>query len=248
LDLLDGRQPTTFFMTWVKICGITNLEDALVAVEAGADALGFVFYAKSPRNVDPESVAKISSSLPDSVERVGVIVPHSIDDITFVARTARVTALQLHLSLMAPLMADPTSTAEMDAFATARKIFLALPAGPFIERKSSPDFAALRGNGLPKGIFDTVFLDSGTPLQPGGTGRPFDWKAAAPLVADMSKQVSVVLAGGLSPENVAQAMGILHPWGVDVSSGVEASPGKKDPEKVRAFIRAVRTADKASQN
>lgn len=233
-------------MTWIKICGITNLEDALVAVEAGADAVGFVFYAKSPRNVDPEIVARISEALPESVERVGVIVPHSIDDITFVARTARLTALQLHLSLMAPLMAAPATG--MDAFAPARKIFLALPAAPFIERKSSPDFAALRGDGLPKGIFDTVFLDSGTPVQPGGTGRPFDWKAAAPLVADMRRQVSVVLAGGLGPENVAEAMGILHPWGVDVSSGVEGSPGKKDPEKVRAFIRAVRAADKASTN
>ncbi len=237
-------------MTWIKICGITNLEDALVAVEAGADALGFVFYAKSPRSVDPQMVAEISRALPASVERVGVIVPQTMQDITFVAQNARVTALQLHLSLMAPLMADsPAEHATgMNAFAPATKIFLALPAAPFVERKSSPDFAALRGNGLPAGIFDTVFLDSGNAAQPGGTGVPFDWKAAAPLVADMNKQVNVVLAGGLTPENVTEAMQTLRPWGVDVSSGVEAAPGKKDPEKVRAFIRAVRAADKASQN
>jgi phosphoribosylanthranilate isomerase len=236
-------------MTWIKICGITNLEDALVAVEAGADALGFVFYANSPRNIDPKSVAEISKALPANVERVGVIVPQTMEDITLVAKNARVTALQLHLSFMAPLMSDSTSYAEgMNAFAQATKIFLALPATPFIERKSSPDFAALRGGGLPAGIFDTVFLDSGNATQPGGTGVPFDWQAAAPLVADLKRQVNVVLAGGLTPENVSEAMSMLHPWGVDVSSGVEATPGKKDPDKVRAFIRAVRAADKASQN
>jgi phosphoribosylanthranilate isomerase len=235
-------------MTWVKICGITNLEDAMLAVEAGADALGFVFYAKSPRNVDPSVVARMSKALPDSVERVGVVVPHSIDDISFVARAAQLTALQLHLSLMAPLMMDAPATYDTNTFAPASKIFLALPAAPFIEKKTSPDFAVLRGDHLPKGIFDTVFLDSGTPSQPGGTGRVFDWKAAAPLVADMREQVNVVLAGGLTPGNVAEGIAALRPWGVDVSSGVEASPGKKDPDKVRAFIRAVREADKASQN
>jgi len=235
-------------MTWVKICGITNLEDALVAVDAGANALGFVFYAKSPRNVDPEDVGRMAAELPEQVERVAVVVPRSMDEITFVAQAAKVTALQLHLSLMAPLMAVPSNGYGTNAFASASKIFLALPAAPFIERKSSPDFAVLRRAGLPKGIFDTVFLDSGTPAQPGGTGRSFDWHAAVPLVADMRKQVNVVLAGGLNPENVAEAISVLHPWGVDVTSGVEASPGKKDPEKVRAFFRAVREADKANQN
>jgi phosphoribosylanthranilate isomerase len=234
-------------MTWVKICGITNLEDAFTAIDAGANALGFVFYAKSPRNIDPEDVGRMAAEIPDQVERVGVVVPRSMDEVTYVAKAAKVTALQLHLSLMAPLMAD-TRAYGTNAFASASKIFLALPAAPFIERKSSPDFAALRGAGLPKGIFDTVFLDSGTPDQPGGTGRTFDWHAAAPLVVDMRKQVNVVLAGGLHPGNVAEAMSVLHPWGVDVTSGVEASPGKKDPEKVRAFVRAVREADKASLN
>jgi phosphoribosylanthranilate isomerase len=237
-------------MTWVKICGITNLEDALIAVEAGANAIGFVFHARSPRHIDPQDAARISEKLPAELERVGVVVPHSLDEIIFIARTARVSALQLHLSVMAPLMgSDAASYATgMQDFAPADKLFLALPAAPFIERKSSPDFRALRGGALPKGIFDTVFLDSGTPAQPGGTGRAFDWKAARPLVEDMNKQVNVVLAGGLTPQNVAEAMQILHPWGVDVSSGVERSPGKKDPQKVRAFIQAVREADKASQN
>jgi phosphoribosylanthranilate isomerase len=237
-------------MTWVKICGITNLEDALIAVEAGANAIGFVFHAKSPRHLDPQEAARISERLPAELERVGVVVPHSMDEIIFIARTARVSALQLHLSVMAPLMGSESASYAngMEVFAPADKLFLALPAAPFIERRSSPDFAALRGGALPKGIFDTIFLDSGSQSQPGGTGRAFDWNAAQPLVEDMNKQVKVVLAGGLTAQNVSEAMQILHPWGVDVSSGVEASPGKKDPQKVRAFIRAVREADKASQN
>ena len=237
-------------MTWIKICGITNLEDALVAADAGADAIGFVFYPKSPRHVDPEAAAEISEAMSNGPERVGVIVPRSIDEISFCARTSGVDALQLYLTLLAPLMTDTSSSQMfgMEAFAPANKVFLALPAAPFIERKAGPDFVALRGTGLPGGVFDTVFLDSGTLAKPGGTGTAFDWKSAVPLMADMSKQVNVVLAGGLTPENVGEAMKILRPWGVDVSSGVEASPGKKDPEKVRAFVRAVREADKASQN
>jgi phosphoribosylanthranilate isomerase len=237
-------------MTWVKICGITNLDDALTAADAGADALGFVFYPKSPRHVDPEAAARISERLPSGVERVGVIVPRSMDEISFCARTSGVSALQLYLTLLAPLMPHASSSQMfgIEAFAPASKVFLALPAAPFIERKVGPDFVALRGTGLPAGVFDTVFLDSGTLAKPGGTGAAFDWKAAVPLMSDMSKQVNVVLAGGLTPENVGAAMKILHPWGVDVSSGVEASPGKKDPEKVRAFVRAVREADKASLN
>src|SRR5215471_16608801 len=97
-------------MTWVKICGITNLEDALVAVEAGADAVGFVFHAKSPRHIDPQDAAKISASLPAELERVGVVVPHSMDEIIFIARTARVNALQLHLSVMAPLVGSESGS------------------------------------------------------------------------------------------------------------------------------------------
>src|SRR5258706_16415510 len=116
-------------MTWIKICGITNLEDALIAVEAGADALGFVFYAKSPRNVDPQMVAEISKALPATVERVGVIVPETMQDITFVAQNACVTALQLHLSLMAPLMAGQPSeySTGTNSFVSATENFFSLP-------------------------------------------------------------------------------------------------------------------------
>src|SRR5207302_454366 len=102
---------------------------------------------------------------------------------------------------------------------------------------------SMRQGPLPSGFFETFFLDSGGPAQPGGTGKPFDWAKAAPIAEGMRKgNLKLVVAGGLTPHNVGQAMNILHPWGVDVSSGVEARPGKKDPEKVRAFVRAVREA------
>jgi phosphoribosylanthranilate isomerase len=99
------------------------------------------------------------------------------------------------------------------------------------------------------GLMETFFLDSGDSAQPGGTGEIFDWKKAVPLADAMRKgDLKLVVAGGLTPENVGEAMGILHPWGVDVSSGVEAKPGKKEPHKVRAFVKAVREADKANSN
>jgi hypothetical protein len=101
------------------------------------------------------------------------------------------------------------------------------------------------GVSLPPGLFDTFVLDSGNLQQPGGTGKSFDWEAAAPIAEGMRQgRVKLVVAGGLTPENICEAMGILHPWGVDVASGVEARPGKKDPEKVRAFVRAVREMDR----
>jgi phosphoribosylanthranilate isomerase len=96
----------------------------------------------------------------------------------------------------------------------------------------------------PVGVFDTLFLDSGNSQQPGGTGRPFDWDEAAPTVQSLKRNQKIVIAGGLTPANVGEAIGLLKPWGVDVVSGVEASPGKKDPEKVRAFVKAVRDIDR----
>jgi phosphoribosylanthranilate isomerase len=95
-------------------------------------------------------------------------------------------------------------------------------------------------------ILDTVFLDSGTIQQPGGSGQVFDWQKAVPLVEGVRNHFNVVVAGGLNPNNVAESINVLHPWGVDVCSGVEARPGKKDPEKIQAFVAAVRAAEKSS--
>ncbi len=222
-------------MTWVKICGITNLEDAQIAVNAGADALGFVFYERSPRHVGVDCVRDITGRLPSSFETVGVFVDVAIPEMIKTVRSAGLKAMQLH---RADLFPPKSQTAEVpkEGFtgycAGDVKMYWVLPAGRFNWESS--------GQRVPFGIF----LDSGTQGQPGGTGKTFDWVEAAPLVTKMSKEVNVVIAGGLNPQNVASAIHVLHPWGVDVSSGVEAKPGKKDPDKVRAFIRAVREADK----
>jgi len=233
-------------MTWVKICGITNLEDALVAVEAGADALGFVFYEKSPRYVTPQAAGAISEQFLDGVEKVGVFVGCP-DDPAKLAWQAHLTAFQFHMTgILSASGGSATKATVMAAFPKPPKFFVALPATQLIDGSLKANFALPPGVPRPEGLYDTVFLDSGTATQPGGTGVEFDWHAAAQFVTDLKRQVKVVIAGGLNPSNVAEAIGVLHPWGVDVSSGVEARPGKKDPEKVRAFIKAVREADKAN--
>jgi phosphoribosylanthranilate isomerase len=226
-------RPTTDFMTWIKICGTTNVEDAMTAVDAGADALGFVFYEKSPRNVDPETVRDIVRELPPEIEKVGVLVNESFDQSSEIAEYCGLTALQLYEPL------DHRASIETK---TARRIFIAVRGSSLIE---DPNRLTARGNW--REFVDAVFIDSGNGQTPGGTGTPFDWKAAAPLVQTISKDVNVVIAGGLNPDNVSDAIRILNPWGVDVVSGVEASPGKKDPEKVRAFITVVRESEKSTK-
>jgi phosphoribosylanthranilate isomerase len=219
-------------MTWVKICGITNLEDALMAVEAGADALGFVFYEKSPRKVDPETVRGIIAAVPERIEKVGVFVDESPASIARIAEDAGITAVQLH--------ADEQR--RPDKQVTDRKVFLSLPA------------SAVAWNGNRKGELwgsfwaipenlAAIFIDSGAV---GGTGKKFNWEEASAFVSLMSKRYAIVVAGGLASGNVNEAILTLKPWGVDVSSGVEASPGRKDPDKVRAFVAAVRAAEKTS--
>ncbi len=217
-------------MTWIKICGTTNLEDARVAVEAGADALGFVFYEKSPRKIDPEAAGRITTKLPASIERVGVFVEEPVERILLTIAQAGLTAAQLH----GDRYREPEFIQHLKS-ARNLKVFLVVPA----DKISSPDWHKSRSLGV-----SAVFFDSGTPQLPGGTGKVFDWKAATPTVEAIGKDVNVVVAGGLNSANVAEAIGILKPWGVDVASGVEARPGKKDPEKVRAFIEAVRKAEK----
>ena len=225
-------------MTWVKICGMTNLEDALVAVDAGADAVGFVFYEKSPRSVTPEKVREIVMQLPDSVETVGVFAGNALETAVDTARQIEVDAMQMYV-----LSYPPSAMAGTHAMGIGHlRAYLALPVSIFLGQgaKNVSGFVGAR----PAGIFDTLFLDSGNSRQPGGTGQVFDWHEASPAVKELSLHQKVVIAGGLSPENVTGAISILQPWGVDVVSGVEASPGKKDPDKVRAFVRAVREMDR----
>jgi phosphoribosylanthranilate isomerase len=217
-------------MIWIKICGTTNLEDALTAANAGADALGFVFYDRSPRKSDEESARKIVAELPSNIEKVGVFVNEPVERVLKVVAQVGLTAAQLHgVESHIPEFVRRLKNGKLN-------VFLVLPAAE-ISRGVALSEEALVG-------IDGFFFDSGTQQLPGGTGKTFDWKTAATRIQEIGKTVKVVVAGGLNPTNVVDAIHILKPWGVDVASGVESTPGKKDPEKIRAFIDAVRNTEK----
>jgi len=219
-------------MTWIKICGITNLEDALVAVDAGADAVGFVFYEKSPRCLTVETAREIVAKLPDGVEKVGVFVGNS--QAAEMALAAGVDAMQSYIVVnLDPPLLKPNPP----EFRKLRQ-YLAIPYASFLKGS----FPTSKSAAIP-GFIDAFFIDSGNAQKPGGTGATFNWSEAAPALKAFARHTPVAIAGGLTPQNVESAIDILKPWGVDVSSGVEARPGKKDPEKVRAFVRRVREMD-----
>ncbi len=208
----------------IKICGITSPEDGLFAAEAGADAVGFVFWAMSPRRVDVERAAAISRLLPPFVLRVGVFVDASRDEMARAADRVGLDLLQLHGE-------EPP-----EAFAgLPRRALKAVRVGRGFKAKE-----ALRYAGQAAGLLLDTRL-AGDTAMPGGTGVPFDWS----LVKGLRAQVPfLVLAGGLSPENVASAIEAVRPDAVDVSSWVEAMPGRKDPTRVRAFVEAVRSMER----
>ncbi len=209
---------------------MTNLEDALVAVDAGADAVGFVFYEKSPRCVTVERAREICEKLPSRVDKVGVFVNELPQRMSTMADDAGLTALQLH----GDEYKDP------ERYSVEGKMFFSLPVEQVLGdlKGQSGSFTIPH---LP--ISAGVLLDSGSKEQRGGTGKTFAWAEARWMIRELSKSYPVVVAGGLTPDNVRWAVEFLLPWGVDVVSGVEASPGKKDAEKVRAFVRAVREMD-----
>lgn len=202
-------------MTWIKVCGITRPEDARAAAAAGATAIGIVFWPGSPRAVDPEHARAIVAALPEGVPAIGVFVNQSVDAINAIAMASKLFAVQLH------------GDEPMDVIGRIRR--------PVI-RSLSLEHAG-RLDEIPAQA--TVLLDAADPVKRGGTGRAIDWKAAAAI----ARRRDVVLAGGLRPENVGEAIGVVHPYGVDVSSGVESAPGIKDPARIEAFVKAVRTAD-----
>ena len=240
-------------MTWVKICGMTNLEDALVAVEAGADAVGFVFYEKSPRCVTVERAREICEKLPESVEKIGVFVGRD-EEAVDVFLQAGLTGAQSYLSRDGLAgSAARTQGIPKERLPVRGRFMMALPFSLVAEDFGQMERLTVRlaesvkkrPDAISKGILGTFLIDSGSSHCPGGTGRPFAWKAAVSMVETMKQNgMKLVVAGGLTPENVGEAIETLHPWGVDVVSGVEASPGKKDPQKVRAFVRAVREMDR----
>ena len=216
---------------WVKICGTTNLEDARLAVEAGADALGFIF-APSPRRISPKDARKIISELPLRIEKVGVFVNQAPEIILDTAETAGLTGVQLQGDEGADYVR------ELAKLSAIRKVALAVFKGISLKEaiNSEPDDEF-------KECADTIhamLFDSGSPSKRGGTGETFDWAATRLLVRRIAKSFKVVVAGGLRPDNVAEAIAVFQPWGVDVVSGVEREPGKKDPQKIKDFMTAVR--------
>jgi phosphoribosylanthranilate isomerase len=216
-------------MTWVKICGTTNLEDALTAVEAGADAVGFVFYEKSPRNISIDVAMGIVSRLPRHVEKVGVFVNDPVRRVDETVRQVGLTTAQVYSKSMEEWLAWYA--------AYDKKLMLAIPGSTLTDNL----WTSL---GSAEKRISALLVDSGSGDTPGGTGDRFDWENAKLGIWNLGMRVPVVVAGGLTPENVGGAIKTLRPWGVDVASGVESQPGKKDSVKVRAFVKAVRDSDR----
>ncbi len=219
---------------WIKICGNTSLEDAMLAAEAGSDALGFVF-ASSPRRVTREQVAKIVPHLPPAVEKIGVFVDAAFEEIEAVVNDCNLTGVQLQFAASAEIPSQLR-----DKFGSSLRILQTLHFSPGIAAKAA--VLALDKN------IDAVLVDSRTATAVGGTGIAFDWNAAASMLFENThSSLKLVAAGGLTPENVSEAIAVLKPWGVDVVTGVESAPGRKDPAKIRAFIAQARTASVLSK-
>lgn len=204
-------------MTRVKICGITSAEDATAAVEAGADALGFVFVPGTPRLIHPEAAERIVAGLPPFITTVGVFVDQSLDEVLRIAARCNLQAVQLHGD-------------ESEDF--SRRIPIKV-----IKAVRVRDAESLRL--LPTYPAHAFLLDAFVEGQPGGTGTAIPWD----LALQAKGHVRIILSGGLRPDTVGLAVRRVRPYGVDVSSGVEVRPGRKDHQKVREFIAAVRQAD-----
>ena len=202
-------------MTIIKICGIKTLKDALAAIEAGADYLGFNFYPKSVRFIEKPACAEITSVLKrehPQIKLVGVFVNSSVEEIKDILQTCQLDLAQLH--------GDETPETFAQLAPHAFRAFRGIPeSNAGYERDEAP----------------TMLIDAAVKGVYGGSGVTADWTAAA----ELAKKYPLLLAGGLTPENVADAVRQVQPWGVDVASGVESAPGEKDAEKMKAFVRAI---------
>jgi phosphoribosylanthranilate isomerase len=195
----------------VKVCGITNRDDAATAVEFGATAIGFNFYRRSPRYIAPESAAAIS--LPAGVRRVGVFVNQSRARVEEIARIALLDVAQLHGEEM---------PGDFPAGISVWKALRVVPGFDFAQLEQYPGEATL--------------LDGPAAELYGGSGKSFDWELAA------KSRRRIIVAGGLDASNVAQAVAMAHPWGVDACSRIESEPGRKDRKKMKEYLEAARTA------
>jgi phosphoribosylanthranilate isomerase len=210
-----ARHDTDLIMTIIKICGIRTLPDALAAIDAGADYLGFNFYPKGVRFVEKETCAEITSVLKKehpNIKLVGVFVNSSVDNVKNILETCSLDLAQLH--------GDETPEIFAQLVPRVFKAFRGIP----------PDATGYERNEAP-----ALLIDAAVKGMYGGSGVTADWSAAA----ELAKSYLLLLAGGLTPENVGAAIGQVKPWGVDVASGVESAPGEKDPGKMKAFVQAV---------
>jgi phosphoribosylanthranilate isomerase len=261
-------------MTWIKICGITNLNDALTACDAGANALGFIFYPKSPRYVMVETARAIVAAVPREIDKVGIFVNETVEHVRDTAKEVGLTAVQLHGEessefSRALFQGLANGSGRPRIFRTCPARIFDVPDGqcvgwdPVAVGLVEPDEAYkgkrvhkihvakngdlfLETHGFRPGVISGVLLDSSSAENRGGTGHAFDWERVQPWAGVINSISKLIVAGGLRPGNVQEAIHVLHPWGVDVSSGVEFEPGKKDPRKVRAFVKAVRVMEEAS--
>jgi len=204
--------------TRIKICGITRCEDALAAADAGADAIGLVFYPPSPRYIEVAQAAEIAASVPPFVTTVGLFVNADAESIAEVVDRVGIDLVQFHGNECPDYCAGHARP-----WIRALRMKDDLDLAQEVER-----FSAARG----------LLLDAYRPGVPGGTGETFDWGRIPPEIAGR-----IVLAGGLTPDNVAQAVARVHPWAVDVSGGVESAPGIKDKALITRFVEAVRSGD-----
>jgi len=205
-------------MTRIKICGMTNKIDALAAAALGVDMLGFIFYAKSKRYVDPRVAEDIINELPESIAKVGVFVDEDKEKVLDIARDAQLDVLQFH---------GAETPEYCSSFRPDYKVIKAF------RLRNWKDLAAVNDYDVDYYLLDTHKEDA-----PGGTGQTFDWK----MCKDFEFLKPVILSGGLAPANVGRAMAEVVPYGVDVATGVERSPGKKDPERMKKFVEEVRKA------
>ena len=221
---------------WIKICANTNLEDAQMAAELGADAVGFVF-APSPRQMTVADVARITQHLPEGLESVGVFPALTAQQIADAAQESGLSTVQLHGGLNLQLVR------QLDQIFNGQvRLIQSVHWDVDGDGKSAETIAQQLREIAADGIVDRVLIDAKVGSSTGGTGVSYDWSAATTAFAEAGAGLKLIVAGGLHHDNIAEAIRRLEPWGVDVASGVEQSPGRKSPEKLAAFIRAARNS------